>query len=178
MKKTLTSVLPALLVLAVSTAAQAGTTPSPTVKQLTLAPNGTFLQSPLIGGKVNAVTDFDFTLTKAATDINVKINSTQNFAANTMLSLYEGATLSSAALLTSKALAKGLTTLDYANVSNLHAGNYYIVVNGSGTNAAVYGGAVTVTPSAVPLPAALPLFGAGLFGLGALARRRQAKKAV
>lgn len=36
----------------------------------------------------------------------------------------------------------------------------------------------TATVSAVPLPGALPLFGSALVGIGALARRRRAKKAA
>ena len=55
--------------------------------------------------------------------------------------------------------------------------NYAFVVSGSaGEGGGSYVGGASV--SAVPLPAALPMFGAALLGLGGLARRRKAAKAA
>ena len=54
------------------------------------------------------------------------------------------------------------------------SGSYSLVVSGAGTAGDLYGGTVNI--SAVPLPAALPMFGAGLVGLGALSRRRKNSK--
>ncbi|SEH30811.1 FxDxF family PEP-CTERM protein [Magnetospirillum fulvum] len=62
--------------------------------------------------------------------------------------------------------------------ANLASGTYALIVNGvvDQGNVGSYAGTVAVSP--VPLPAALPLFGSALLGLGALARRRQKENAV
>ena len=63
-------------------------------------------------------------------------------------------------------------------VSGLAKGTYTLVVSGKDLKNSTVGATGNITVSAVPLPAALPMFGAGLAGLGALARRRKANKAA
>ena len=53
----------------------------------------------------------------------------------------------------------------------LSAGNYYLQFTGDAGESAGYGGTLSV--AAVPVPAALPLFGAALAGLAALRYRRR-----
>lgn len=53
----------------------------------------------------------------------------------------------------------------------LGAGNYYLQFTGNAGSNAGYGGNLSVAP--VPVPAALPLFGAALAGLAALRYRRR-----
>ena len=60
----------------------------------------------------------------------------------------------------------------------LAAGNYYANFSGIAGGTAGYAGNISTAVSAVPIPAALPLFGTALVGLGALRMRRRRASAA
>lgn len=169
MKKTLTMIAPAILALGVVSTAQAATV---TTKPVTLTQNGSVLQGTL-AGKVGYATDFTFTVNKALKDVNVSIASSTPFTSTATISLFQGTTL---LFKENMNILPGVTAFDFSDKTKLVAGSYDILVSGSGSKNNIYSGSLKVSP--VPLPAALPMFGGALLGLGALARRRKAAKSV
>jgi hypothetical protein len=55
-------------------------------------------------------------------------------------------------------------------------GNYYVVVSGMTNDTPTYGGSLSLSISAVPIPAALPLFGSAVLGLGTAGWSRRKRK--
>ncbi len=124
--------------------------------------------------------DFAFTLGGASTGNAIDINATpigDTLSFTSMaINLYKGTSVSGSPLTPSS----GYFSNDTLNglwtgvaFDNLAKGTYLIDVVATGQNGASFSGTLSVNP--VPLPAALPLFGAALMGLGGLGWRRARK---
>jgi len=102
-------------------------------------------------------------------------SSTINGLKTVALSLYKGA-VSPADLLLAGNYTNG--RIDFGDLltsnANLATGLYTLVVSATSKGSGAYSGTVSV--SAVPIPAAILLFGSGLLGLGAVGRRRAANR--
>jgi len=75
----------------------------------------------------------------------------------------------------------GFNTITLPAFTDLGTSDFFRIVNrgtGSNSEGQISGVSITQVPSAVPLPAALPLFAAGLGVLGLLGRRRKRKAAA
>jgi hypothetical protein len=126
----------------------------------------------------NSTTHYDYKFTLASQTASGAINLTatplrqaQGFSAVT-INLYSGTLATGTPLTSTSSLtvypSKALTEL--LTIPALSAGQYLVDIVGTGKAGASFGATISVNP--VPLPAALPLFGAALMGLGGLGWRR------
>jgi hypothetical protein len=118
--------------------------------------------------------EYDFTFTVGSNTLLSEIDAISNkYASALSYELYSGSTL----LATVVGVATG-NDLEADQDFTLASGSYLLKVfeTASAAGSASFGGTVSV--SAVPLPGAVMLFGAGLAGLGVASRRRKATAAV
>lgn len=138
--------------------------------------------SPFWGVSTNtASTEYEYTFTVASTSTS-SIDAVaspiggpggQSAFSSFQMNLYSnGSKLGTLLGSTSSSLSPAPPLHQYLSVANLGAGTYLldIVATATGAHHAFAG-----TVSAIPLPAALPLFGAALLGMGYFSRRRARK---
>lgn len=122
---------------------------------------------------------YAFTLVGNVKELEVWVQSASvNTLNNVVLSIYSGSNLTPSTLLETESYTNGRrdlgNTLVDANL--LNAGQYTLLVSGSGANPGVYGGTLSAVPAGgsnvppVPIPASVLLFGSGLLSLGVLSR--------
>jgi hypothetical protein len=134
--------------------------------------------SLLLGSPVTATAglsfaeSYTFDLTAPATSVSIQVNASPTSSVTFAGASYDGSSVISSpgstgtdAFFTSGALTTGFHTFVFDVTAK--ASGAFTSITGNGT-----------AVSAVPLPGAMALFGSGLFGVGALARRRKAVKAV
>lgn len=186
MTKTLKYSLPALALLAFASTAQAATgfvdnlsgIGDTSIIDAPGASGGFYAGVADAQGKVNDM--FAFSLGSSYTSAVVDIFTSPSFATGGTVNLFtdnNGRLGTLLGTLTTTANGSGapvnFSGYDVLTIAgNFAAGKYDLVVNATGQANQSYSGTVNV--SAVPLPAALPMFGAGLVALGALSRRRKA----